>query len=485
MTVIWQSAEAALATDGVATRDWAATGVSIDSRNLAAGDLFIAIRGPNTDGHLYVTNALKRGAAAAMVARDWAEGQAAAGDMPLLVVPDTDKGLNALARAARERGEARIVAITGSVGKTSTKEALAKILSEQAPTTATLGNLNNQWGLPLSMARMPAESIYGVFELGMNHAGELTPLSKLLRPNVAIITTVESVHLEFFESEEAIADAKGEIFAGMCGGSGAAVLNADNRHFERLRHMAKEAGIGRVFSFGAKPGADFHMIDWRVEDGGNLVEADLAGRRIRFRTGGAGRHWAMIGVSALGAAWLLGADLEKAAATLAEIRPPKGRGLQHRLRLPGGGEFTLIDESYNASPASMRAAIAVLGATPTGPSGRRIAVLGDMLELGGDSPQLHAGLAPDLEAEHVDMLFSCGRNMTELSAAVPSAMDALHTEASDGLIGLLTETVRAGDVVTVKGSLGSRMAPVVEALLALHTANGNGCGPSRIAGRQG
>jgi UDP-N-acetylmuramoyl-tripeptide--D-alanyl-D-alanine ligase len=480
VTVLWQSAEAAMATDGVATRNWTATGVSIDSRSVAEGDLFIAIRGPNTDGHLYVADALERGAAAAMVARDWADGQAA-GEMPLLVVGDTDEGLNALARAARERGKARIVAITGSVGKTSTKEALAQILSKQAPTTATIGNLNNQWGLPLSMARMPVQSIYGVFELGMNHAGELTPLSRLLRPNVAVITTVESVHLEFFESEEAIADAKGEIFAGM-GPDGAAVLNADNRHFERLKRMAKEVGIGRVFSFGSRPGADFHLIDWRIEDGGNLVEADLAGRRIRFRTGGAGRHWAMIGISVLGAAWLLGADLDKAAAALDDVHPPKGRGLQHRVGLPGG-EFSVIDESYNASPASMRAAIAVLAATPTGPSGRRIAVLGDMLELGEDSPQLHAGLAPDLEAAHVDMLFSCGPNMGGLSAAVPSAMNVLHAEASEGLIARLCETVGPGDVVTVKGSLGSRMAPVVEALLALDMKQGNE--PCRAAGGRG
>lgn len=480
MTAMWHSAEAAAATGGRATRDWAATGVSIDSRSVAPGDLFIAIRGPNTDGHLYVADALERGAAAAMVAADWAAGQAT-GDTPLLVVENTDEGLNALARAARSRGKARIVAITGSVGKTSTKEALAQVLAAQAPTTATLGNLNNQWGLPLSMARMPAESAYGVFELGMNHAGELTPLSKLLRPDVAIVTTVESVHLEFFESEEAIADAKGEIFAGM-NADGAAVLNADNRHFDRLKHMAREVGIGRVFSFGAAQGADFHMIDWHIEDGGNSVEADLAGRRIRFRTGGAGRHWATIGVSVLGAAWLLGADIEQAARSLAEIHPPKGRGLQHRVHLADGGAFTVIDESYNASPASMRAAIAVLAATPTQGAGRRIAVLGDMLELGEDAPELHAGLAPDIETAGIDLLFSCGPNMAGLSRAVPREMNALHAGTSSGLIGPLSEAVGDGDVVTIKGSLGSRMAPVVEALLALGAGNGNGRGEARAAG---
>lgn len=483
MTVIWKSGEAAAAVNGRATGDWSASGVSIDSRTVRKGDLFIAIRGPNADGHMYVGDALARGAAAAMVAGDWAEGQAAA-DMPLLIVEDTDEGLNALGRAARERGKARVVAITGSVGKTSTKETLAHVLSQQAPTTATVGNLNNQWGLPLSMARMPADSVYGVFELGMNHPGELTPLSKLLHPNVALITTVESVHLEFFESEEAIADAKGEIFAGM-GASGAVILNADNRHFERLKHLAREVGIGRVFSFGASHGADFHLIDWRIEDGGNHVEADLAGRRILFRTGGTGRHWALIGVSVLGAAWLLGADIDAAAAALAGVYPPKGRGLRHRVRLAGGGTFTVIDESYNASPASMRAAIAVLGATPADGGGRRIAVLGDMLELGKNSPELHAGLAPDLEGANVDLLFACGPNMAGLSAAVPSAMDALHTDNSDGLIGLLTETVHAGDVVTVKGSLGSRMAPVVEALLALDVGNGDSHRQEHAAGGQG
>ena len=480
MTVIWRSSEAAAAVKGMATRDWSASGVSIDSRTAGEGDLFVAIRGPNTDGHLYVGDALARGAAAAMVARDWAESQAKA-EMPLLIVEDTDEGLRALGRAARDRGKARVVAITGSVGKTSTKEALAQVLSQQAPTTATVGNLNNQWGLPLSMARMPADSVYGVFELGMNHAGELTPLSRLLRPNVAIVTTVESVHLEFFESEEAIADAKGEIFAGM-GVDGAAVLNADNRHFARLKRLAREVGIGRVFSFGTSRNADFHMIDWRIENGGNHVEADLAGRRVTFRTGGAGHHWALIGVSVLGAAWLLGADLDMAAGSLADIHPPRGRGLQHRIRLADGGTITVIDESYNASPASMRAAISVLGATPTGSGGRRIAVLGDMLELGGDSAKLHAGLAPDLAAAKVDLLFSCGPDMAGLSAAVPSRMDALHTDTSDGLIGLLTETVGAGDVVTVKGSLGSRMAPVVEALMALDAGNGDDSQRARAAG---
>ena len=471
MTALWTSTEAATAVNGTTIHDWTATGVSIDSRTVEPGDLFIAIRGPNTDGHCYAGDALSNGAVAAMVDSDWAGAQTET-DLPLLIVEDTMDGLNALARTARTRGAARVAAVTGSVGKTSTKDALAHVLSAQGPTAATRGNLNNQWGLPLSMARMPAESAYGVFELGMNHPGELTPLSRLLSPDVAVITTVESVHLEFFASEEAIADAKAEIFAGLDAG-GAAVLNADNRHFERLRKHALEAGVGRVLSFGEHEDVDCRLIDWRIDDGGNRVEADIEGRRVSFRTGAPGRHWAMIGVTVLGTALLLGADVDKAAEALAGIQAPKGRGTQHQVVLPGGRSFTVIDESYNASPASMRAAFAVLGAMQPAPGGRRIAVLGDMLELGADSQELHADLAADLQRRGVDLVFASGPNMARLFEALPRAMRGLHAAESDGLVGPVTGAVRPGDIVTVKGSLGSRMAPVVDALLALDSENGN------------
>ena len=483
MTALWTSAEAAAAVNGTTTRDWTASGVSIDSRTVEPGDLFVAIRGPNTDGHCYAGEALSKGAVAAMVDSDWAGTQTET-DLSLIIVEDTMAGLNALARRARERGAARIAAVTGSVGKTSTKDALAHVLSEQGRTAATRGNLNNQWGLPLSLARMPADSVYGVFELGMNHPGELTPLSRLLGPDVAIITTVESVHLEFFESEEAIADAKAEIFAGMDAG-GAAVLNADNRHFERLRRHARDMGVGNVASFGEREGVDFRLVDWRIDDGGNEVGAEIDGRRISFRTGAPGRHWAMIGVTVLGAAALLGADIDRAARSLAGIRAPKGRGTQHQVVLPGGGAFTVIDESYNASPASMRAAFAVLGAMEPGPGGRRIAVLGDMLELGDDSGGLHADLAADLQGQGVDLIFAAGRDMERLIDALPKRMRGLHVDASDGLVGPVTEAVRPGDIVTVKGSLGSRMAPVVDALLALDSENGNGGVIRRAAGGRG
>ena len=483
MTALWTSAESAAAANGTTTRNWTATGVSIDSRTVEPGDLFIAIRGPNTDGHCYAGDALSKGAVAAMVDSEWA-GKQTETDLSLLVVEDTMEGLNALARMARKRGAARVAAVTGSVGKTSTKDALAHVLSAQGRTAATLGNLNNQWGLPLSLARMPGDSLYGVFELGMNHPGELTPLSRLLSPDVAVITTVESVHLEFFASEEAIADAKAEIFAGL-GAGGAAVLNADNRHFERLRQHALAAGVGRVLSFGERKGVDYRLVDWRIDDGGNRVEAEIDGRRVSFRTGAPGRHWAMIGVSVLCAASLLGADLDTAAESLAGIRAPKGRGSQHRVTLSGGGSFTVIDESYNASPASMRAAFAVLGAMQPGTGGRRIAVLGDMLELGAGSRDLHAGLAADLQRQGVDLVYASGPDMARLIEVLPKPMRGLYTPASDGLVGPVEEAVRPGDIVTVKGSLGSRMAPVVQALLALNCENGNGGAIRRTAGGRG
>lgn len=472
MTALWTSAAAAAAVNGTATLSWSATGVSIDSRTVLPGDLFIAIRGPNMNGHCFAGEALAKGAVAAMVDSDWAGAQAET-DLPLLIVEDTMDGLNALATAARARGAAHIAAVTGSVGKTSTKDALAHVLSAQGRTAATIGNLNNQWGLPLSMARMPADSDYGIFELGMNHPGELTPLSQLLKPDLAIITTVESVHLEFFTSEEAIADAKAEIFAGL-DAAGAALLNADNRHFERLRRHALDGGVGRVLSFGERPGVDYRLVDWYIDGGRNRVEAEIDGRRVSFLTGAPGRHWAMIGVTVLGAAAQLGADIDRAAESLAGIQAPKGRGTQHQVVLPRGGSFTLIDESYNASPASMRAAFAVLGAMDPGPGGRRIAVLGDMLELGDDSGDLHAGLAADLEAQGVDVVYACGPSMTRLIEALPASMRGVHVAASDGLTGPVAAAVQPGDIVTVKGSLGSRMAVVVEALLALDSENGNG-----------
>jgi len=370
---------------------------------------------------------------------------------------------------ARLRGRTRIVAVTGSAGKTGTKEALALALGAQGRTHATAGNLNNHWGVPLSLARMPADAAFGVFELGMNHAGEIAPLSRQVKPDVAIITTVQAAHLENFPSVAAIADAKAEIFAGMSS-DGVAVLNRDNPHYASLVAHARTQGIGRIWSFGEHERADARLLDQRIEAGATVVEARLHGAPIRFSLPVPGRHVVMNCLAVLLAVGALGADPVAAAAALARLAPLKGRGVVHRIRIARGGRrgaLTVIDESYNANPASVEAAIDVLARAQRAPRGRRIAVLGDMLELGPTAPALHAGLAGPLAAAGIERVFTCGKLMTALERALPPAMRGGHAADSAALLPMVLAAVRPGDVVMVKGSLGSRMAPVVEALLAL------------------
>lgn len=462
MAPLWTHTEAAAATGGRAVGDWAASGVSIDSRNLAPGDLFIAIRGDNSDGHAYVEAALANGACAAMVRADWPDAPANA---PLLVVDDTDAGMADLGRAARARTDARIVGVTGSVGKTGTKEMLAVALGAIGRTTATEGNLNNHWGLPLSLARLPHDAQFGVFELGMNHAGEIEPLSMMVRPDVSIITTVESVHLEFFENEEGIADAKAEIFAGMTP-DGVAILNRDNRHFERLQKAAKSAGLSRIRSFGTARDATVRLVSISSDDDGSDIAAAIDDEVLVFRLGAPGRHLAMNSLAVLGALHSLGIDHRRAVKALDSFRPMRGRGQRHSVRLDDG-DFTLIDESYNASPASMRAALEVLGAATRGPDGRTIAVLGDMLEIGDTAAEAHASLAADVARNGVEIVLTAGPNMENLAKALPKNITSFHGPDSEAIRGRVLDIVRTGDVVMVKGSLGSRMIPIAEALLGL------------------
>jgi len=462
MTALWTHAEAATATGGENTGAWQATGVSIDSRTVASGDLFIAIKGDNTDGHAYVDSALDGGAAAAMVSRAYAT-KATSG--PLLAVDDTDTGLRALGRAARDRANATFIGVTGSVGKTGTKEMIAAMLEPLAPTARTTGNLNNHWGLPLSLARMARDSAYGVFELGMNHAGEIAMLSEILRPDIAVITTVESVHLEFFASEEGIADAKGEIFGSMSP-DGAAVINRDNRHYERLRRHAEAAGLSRIRSFGSADDADVRLLEVELAPDRSAVRARIDGASIAYILGAPGRHLVLNSLAALAAVSLVGADPAAAAKRLAAFQVMAGRGMQTNVAL-GGGRFRLIDESYNASPASMRAAIEVLGRNPCEAGGRRIAVLGDMLEVGATGPELHAGLAQPLVDARVDIVILAGPQMKHLADALPVGIDTFHGANSDAIRDRVLDTVRPGDVVMVKGSLGSRMVPIARALHAL------------------
>jgi UDP-N-acetylmuramoyl-tripeptide--D-alanyl-D-alanine ligase len=469
---LWTSAEAAAATRGTGTRDWTASGVSIDSRTVKPGDLFVALAGPNFDGHDFIQAAIASGAAAAVASRRPA---ALPAEAPLLMVSDTMAALEALGRAARTRSAARFAAITGSVGKTGTKEALRVVLSTEGLTAASEGNLNNQWGAPLSLARMPREARYGVFELGMNHAGEIGPLSRLVRPHVAVITTVEPAHLEFFPSVAAIADAKAEIFLGVERG-GAAVLNRDNAHFDRLLAASRAAGVGRVIPFGEDPRAEARLLSCRLEADASMVEAEILGARVSYRLPLPGRHIVQNSLAVLAAAALLGVDARAAAAALERLAPIKGRGARVAIET-GRGSFTLIDESYNASPAAMRAAIAMLGRIPAAKGGRRIAVLGDMRELGVDADRLHAELATALAAAGVDLLFCCGPHMRALAEAARAEMPVEHAPDSAALLPRVTDAVRAGDVVLVKGSLGSRMAPIVDALKGLgrgaRAANGS------------
>ena len=463
MSALWQAADAAAATAGTAAGDWAATGVSIDSRNIAGGDLFVALRGPNHDGHAYAGAALEAGAAAAMIDRAIPE---LPGGAPLLRVADTLAGLTALGAAGRRRSRARVIAVTGSVGKTGTKEALRVALGACGRVAASAGSLNNHWGAPLSLARMMPDADYGVFELGMNHAGEIAALTRLVRPHVAVITTVEPAHLGHFPSIEAVADAKAEIFLGLEPGGGA-VLNRDNPHFARLAAAAERAGA-RVIGFGSDPAATVRLLDCTLEPEGSAVAAAASGKTVRYRVNVPGRHWVMNSLAVIGAVLAVGADLEISAAALAELQPLAGRGRRCQLAWRGG-ILTVIDESYNASPAAVRAALAVLGNTEPSPGGRRVAVLGDMLELGDAAAGLHEALAAPLAEAGIDRAFLVGSAMASLHRALPESRRGGLWQSADEAIPCLVDFLRPGDVVTVKGSNAGRIGRIVERLRAEST----------------
>ena len=464
---LWTYAEARTATGGRCTWEWLATGIAIDSRTVAPGDLFVALRGPNFDGHDFVTDALAKGAVAAVVDR---AAETLSAGAPLLMVDDTLEALRALAGAARARTAARIVGVTGSVGKTGVKEALRLVLSRQGPTTANQGSLNNHWGLPLSLARLHKNDAFGVFEMGMNHPGEIIPLTRLARPDVAVVTTVEAVHMESFPSLEAIADAKAEIFAG-CGPDATAVLFRDNAYFSRLAAAARHAGIRHVLGFGGDAFADVRLLSSRLDAEQSRVRAMVGGRVVEYHVGRPGSHWVTNSLCVLATVAGLGADVEAAAEALADLQPAKGRGQRFTVAVEGGS-FDLVDDSYNASPVSMAASFAVLGGLTPGQGGRRIAVVGDMLELGLDELALHAGLAHPLAAHGVDLVFTAGPRMRALFDVLPASMRGAHAADSAHLAPIVAEAVHAGDVVAVKGSAGSHMGRVVDALKALPPAHG-------------
>ena len=451
---LWTSAEIAEATGGTASAGFDAAGVAFDSREIGPGDLFIAMRGETTDGHRFVDKAFGAGAAGAVVSE--------AIDRPHVLVEDTTQALNDLGLASRARSEARIVGVTGSVGKTGTKEALFAALDRPAPGQAhrSVKSYNNHTGVPLSLARMPREARYGVFEMGMSAAGELAALTRLVRPHVAIVTAIAPAHYAFFRSEEDIADAKGEIFQGLEEG-GTALVPFDSPHRDRLAAAARPYA-GRILTFGLGEGADVRARD--IVPGvkfGPLVTATLPDAELTFTLSQPGQHWVSNAMAVLGAVHALGGDLAAAGLALSELPGLKGRGERHRVEL-GGGEALLIDESYNANPASMRATLATLSTER--PDGRRIAVLGAMKELGESSDTFHSDLAEPIAAACVDYAILVGEEMAPLAKALGPKVEMTHVPDASAALAALEEAIGPGDAILIKGSNSVGLSALVEAL---------------------
>ncbi len=459
---LWTASEAAEATGGQAVGDWQASGVSIDTRTIAPGDLFVALKAAR-DGHDFVAQALEKGAGAALVAHI---PEGVAEDAPLLVVEDVQTALEALGRAARARTQARVVAVTGSVGKTSTKEMLATMLGAQGRTHASVASYNNHWGVPLTLARMPRETEFAVIEIGMNHPGEIAPLARQARPDVVMVTTVAPAHLEAFDSIAAIAREKASIVEGLEPG-GTAVLNADIEEAPILRAAADTAGA-RIVEFGHEA-REFKLLQTGVQDGMTRVSALCDDRETDFTLNTAGTHFAMNALGALACCATLGADAAAALRALERWTPFRGRGQRERIALPGG-MAELIDDSYNANPASMAATLATLAAAD---GARRIAILGDMKELGPQAEAMHADLACHEGIDAVDKVHCIGPLMRALHAALPETRRGDWSETSQEIAERLQALVKPGDIVLVKGSLSMDLATVVDALRKM----GNGAEP--------
>ncbi|UWR04105.1 UDP-N-acetylmuramoyl-tripeptide--D-alanyl-D-alanine ligase [Ruegeria conchae] len=451
---LWTAAEAAEATDGHATTDWQVSGVSIDTRTLQPGDLFVALKAAR-DGHDFVAQALDKGAGAALVSRipeDVSE------DAPLLIVDDVQTGLEALGQAARARTAARVVGVTGSVGKTSTKEMLVSILETQGKTHASVASYNNHWGVPLTLARMPRDTEFAVIEIGMNHPGEIAPLARQAQPHVGLVTTVAAVHLEAFDSVAGIAHEKAAIFDGLTKG-GAAIVNADIEHADILRSCAQAQGA-KIVDFG-RTAHDYALTE--VEQGANSLQAQgkVDENTISFDVQSAGTHFAMNALGALAACVELGVDLDQAVAGLRRWSPVKGRGVREVIALPGGDQIELLDDSYNANPTSMEAALDVLAASQ---GNRKIAFLGDMKELGAQERAMHAAMADVAAMAQVDQVHCIGPLMQALHQALPEGKRGLWTETSAEMVGQLPELIRNGDAVLAKGSLSMALAQIVDGL---------------------
>jgi UDP-N-acetylmuramoyl-tripeptide--D-alanyl-D-alanine ligase len=462
-TPLWTSSEMEQATQGRAEGAFTASGVSIDTRTLKKGEAYLALKGVQLDGHSFVEAAFKAGASCAVVNESF---QAASPAWPLLRVKDTQEALENLGRAARARTKAVVIGVTGSAGKTGTKEMLSIALAPSGLTHASKKSFNNHWGLPLTLANLPPDAAFAVLEMGMNHAGELTKLSAQARPHIAVITTIEPAHIEYFKTLEAIADAKAEIFSGMEKGR-TAILNRDNPQFRRLKNAAEKQGL-KIVSFGEDEEAEAHLEDCALHADSSRVTAKILGAPLKYRLNIPGKHIVMNSLAALAVVKAAGGDLHKAVEALKNSEPVEGRGNRLSVQLPGGGApVIIIDESYNANPASMAAALSVLEMAQPKEGGRRIAVLGDMLELGAEGPRLHAGLANPLLKARADLVFCCGPQMDALYQQLPEGWRGAHTNDSRDLAPQVAQSVRPGDVVLVKGSKSVRMGYVIEALQQL------------------
>ncbi len=452
MSALWSVADQIKATGGIANGEWCAWRVEIDSRKVQAGDLFVAIKGERVDGHDYVAQAFANGAIAAVVSRKLDCG----GNQ--LLVSDTLKALEDLGKYNRARSKAKVVGVTGSVGKTSTKEMLKLALSVHGKTYATSGNYNNHIGTPLNLANLPLDTQFAVFEMGMNHVGEIAHLTHMVRPHIALITGVEAVHLEFFKDVEEIAKAKAEIFEGL-EKDGIAVINADQPYFTNLP--------ARKITFGVNEKANSRLIYYEATASGCNVSANIGGKKFNYKLAATGKHWATISLSVLAVIDALGLSVQKSAAALSEFAEVDGRGRVIKTSI-NGTDILFINDSYNASPASMAAAFVKTNEVwqAHGKKGRKIALLGDMLELGETSAALHAKLAANLQATGFDKVYTVGNLMKNLYDALPVNLRAGHTENSALLLPMLAGVFKAGDVLLIKGSHGSKMYEVANRIMS-------------------
>ena len=463
---LWTASEGVQATGGRSVGDWSATGVSIDTRTLEVGDLFVALKDVR-DGHEFVAQALEKGAAAALVSR---VPEGVSGDAPMLIVDDVMRALEALGQAGRTRMVGKVAAVTGSVGKTSTKEMLLAMMSGQGRAHGSVASYNNHWGVPLTLARMPQDTEYAVIEIGMNHPGEIAPLAKMARPHVALVTTVAAAHLEAFESIEGIAVEKASIFEGVLP-DGVAVLNADLDTSPILEAKAQTCGLHAV-SFG-ETGRDFKLLSVDLHDETTVVRASAGDQALLYKVSSPGRHFAMNALGALAVMRALDADLALAIGALGRWRPYKGRGVRERILLDIVDTrlaLDLIDDSYNANPTSMGASLEVLAAAKVTDDigrvskGRRIAYLGDMKELGPDEVDLHIGMANHPSMPRLDVVHCIGPLMKSLYEALPDAQRGEWFASAEEAAARTRTHLDSGDVVLAKGSLSMKLALVVDAI---------------------